>query len=299
MPDVELVSTITEIEKESELILDNTPETEKKVVTDLQDTEADSSKVMISVEYTIEDQKLESGKTFEDIIVPEYAIAEDGNEVTGNVEWLDPDSKMILDPQMELSGIDGESMVWEWNFVPEEDGYESVEGTVELTICTAGHGVTNSIMDRITESGSENKNTSSFGSSTGATNIKEFTSILDTLQWMGSAMTGVGSIGNSNDKGDYRTDSGNLTIVHGVVQHEETEVQTEKPEESQINGCGTETEKVTEKETEEAMPVSVKNDRNITQLPAKKEKIKRRWNLSMVRRTGFLFLMIFQRMSGK
>ena len=98
LPDVELVSTITEIEKESELILDNTPETEKKVVTDLQDTEADSSKVMISVEYTIEDQKLESGKTFEDIIVPEYAIAEDGNEVTGNVEWLDPDSKMVLDP---------------------------------------------------------------------------------------------------------------------------------------------------------------------------------------------------------
>ena len=55
MPDVELVSTITEVEKESELILDNTPETEKEAETDLQDTEADSTKIMISVEYTIED----------------------------------------------------------------------------------------------------------------------------------------------------------------------------------------------------------------------------------------------------
>lgn len=303
-----------ETTEESEVILDNTPEVTvletESVAADIEEREAteaetmeteslaaESEDHMLALEYTIEDQKLESGKTFDDIVTPEYAVAEDGSEVTGEVEWLDPDSGMVLDSQMELSGADGENVEWEWAFIPEEDGYETAKGTVELTMYAAGHGSKNSIMDLIPgkENASRNddkkQNTSSSGSSIGASNVKEVASILDTDDWMGSAMTGIGVLGNNKESGDYTTDNGKFTITHGVVKRDTEEAQTEEQQ--------TENREEDTEEMEEATFGSVDNNPNVIQFPEKHKSTENEKKAAKWYKTGCFFLVLFQMLLWK
>lgn len=312
--------------EESELIIDHTPEISEAAVsentaaehTDTENTgseksaekttepesESGTEEQMIPVEYTIEDQRLESGKTFDDIVVPEYAIAADGSEVTGEVEWLDPDSGMALDSEMELSGAEGESMVWEWTFVPDEAGYENAQGEVELTMYAAKHGVKNSIMDQVTdvrtesESGDKKQNSSASGSSIGASTIKEAESIRDVGKWMGSALTGLGVLGNSKDRGEYTTDRGNLTITHGTVKRETDQEKSAKQEMPQTEAGSKDAEKDTETE-EEATFGNADNNPNVVQFPERKKASHKEIDAEAAVKSGWLFLAFFQNVLWK
>lgn len=158
--------------------------------------------------YEIQDQKLESGKTFEDIVVPEYAVAEDGSEVTGVVCWKEPESGSSMNPATAITGDDGESVTWEWIFVPEEksENYELPEGEVELTLYAAKQPPKNTVS----------------GSSSGNDTITKIPSIKDALKWMGSGLTGIGSLGNSDDTGLIRpTGDASVTVSHGVIKEPE------------------------------------------------------------------------------
>lgn len=179
---------------------------------------------MQSISYDIADQSLESGKTFEDIVVPECAVAEDGSEVDGEVQWKIPGSEILLDADMELCGADGESQVWEWTFLPEEqEEYEPVEGCVELTLYAAKEPSKSIFSGMFSEGRKEPGKASSSGSSTGSTNVKKLPPSGDSSRWMGSAMTGVGKIGSNHDKDAARQVEEKLTIAHGTVQRKETE----------------------------------------------------------------------------
>lgn len=237
-----------------------TPAEDPAEIADPSDCTADTSQTegiqtepqMQSISYDIADQRLESGKTFEDIVVPECAVAEDGSEVDGEVQWKIPGSEILLDADMELCGADGESQVWEWTFLPEEqEEYEPAEGSVKLTLYAAKESPKSIFSGMFSESRKEPGKASSSGSSTGSTNVKKLPPSGDSSRWMGSVMTGVGKIGSNHDKDAARQVEEKLTIAHGTVRRKETE----KTKETADTGGQT-----TPDLKEEAMQTEPKND---------------------------------------
>ena len=229
-PEMELV-TDTESEPESELVTDTESEPETEPATE---DERQANSEVLAVIYEIKNQSLESGKTFEDIVVPEYAIAEDGSEVEGEVQWKIPGCGIVVDSDMEISGEDGENLMWEWTFVPDEtEEYETAEGMVELTLYTAKElaGITlpdteqenEKEMPAIKEAGNtkeegDGKKTAS-GSITGSANEIRLPSVKDAAKWMGSAMTGIDKIDPEEDD-EVRQAEEKLTISHGTIKRD-------------------------------------------------------------------------------
>lgn len=218
----------------------------------------------LSLEYEIKDQRLESGKTLKDVTVPEYAIAEDGKEVTGTVEWIDPDSGIVLEPEfaseIAVTGAEGDKIAWDWAFVPEEEAYQTVEGHVELTLYTERHDETDSLLDLIAKTETDKKPSSekekpsegpssASGSSVGASSVIQIPSVSDAAKWMGEAMTGLGVLGNKNGLSSGEASDGKASVSHGTVLRDEikensqTEVISEKGEAEE-----TEAESASEKE---------------------------------------------------
>ncbi len=237
--------TVTDTEKEtgSETVTDAEKETESEAVTDAEsgteseapadvgseaeseassDAETEPDSEVLAVTYEIEDQRLESGKTFDDIVVPECAIAEDGSKVTGEVQWKVPGYGITVDSDMEISGKDGECVTWEWAFIPEEQNeYEMAEGAVELTLYAAKKPAERPVPDKKVSDSKDLGESSSSGSSTDSINVIRVPSVKDAAKWMGSAMTGVGELGSGKAKGDIRQVDEKLTISHGTVIREE------------------------------------------------------------------------------
>lgn len=181
------------------------------------------------LEYKVEDQELEIGKCFGDIVVPEYALTEDGSKVSGKVEWRKPGKSRVFDQDMALTGVEDEKRTWEWTFVPDEAGYETVTGTTELTMREPQEeetgtlaGLVNLWTDKVTDETSEASSAS--GSSIGASNIIEVSDLREIGKWMGSMITGAGILGE--ETGGIRTvGKENFAVAHGTVKREEAEIQ--------------------------------------------------------------------------
>lgn len=162
----------TEHLDETENETENETETESETeMTSEEQTEAGETENLRKLEYQVEDQELETGKCFGEIKVPEYATAEDGSKVTGKIEWRKPGKDRVFDADMALTGMDGAKRTWEWTFVPDEEGYEKVTGTVEITMREALPEEGGDMMemaglwlDKVTDETS--KSSSSSGSST-------------------------------------------------------------------------------------------------------------------------------------
>lgn len=222
----------TEVESQTEATYeaeDSAEQTEKK----------EEKSETLAITYRIEDQKLESGKTFEDIVIPECAIAEDGSEVVGEVQWKDPVSGIVLEPDMEICGADGENLTWEWTFIPDEQGeYEQAAGDVEVTLYASKSSSKSLFSDMIFGNGKGTEKNSSSGSSNGAASIIKLPSGGASGKWIGSTVTGVGKIGSGNVTDGAKQVEEKLTISHGVVKREETNETTENtvaPEEAVDN----------------------------------------------------------------
>lgn len=197
------------------------------------ETESEENKILRKLEYQVEDQELETGKCFGEIVVPEFATAEDGSRVTGKVEWRRPGKDRVFENDMALTGLDGDKRTWEWTFVPDEEGYETVTGTVEITMREAVSEEEEGEMAKIADLWSEkvtdetSKGSSASGSSAGASNIIEASDIAEAAKWMGSHMTGAGLIGDEKESSAREAGKENFTVAHGTVKREETEAPNE------------------------------------------------------------------------
>ena len=234
----------TEVAEETEI--DTQAETEADSENQ---TEGEEAENLRKLTYQVEDQKLEIGKCFGAIVVPEYATDEDGSQVRGKVEWRKPGKDRVLDEDMELTGVAGDKRIWEWTFVPEEAGYEKVTGTAEITMqeMTAEEGGSMMEMaglwpEKITDETS--KASSSSGSSAGASNIIEASDMTEALKWMGAHMTGTNRLGGRKENTARDAGKENFTVAHGTVVHEENENQEE------LENRSLETEKIVEGEAE-------------------------------------------------
>lgn len=224
----------TEHLEETEAEIETEEETESETEAGSEEqTEAGETENLRKLEYQVGDQELETGKCFGEITVPEYAIAEDGSKVTGKVEWRRPGKARVFEDDMALTGLDGDKRTWEWTFVPDEEGYETVTGTVEITMREAVQAEDGGEMAKIADLWSEkvtdetSKGSSASGSSAGASNIIEASDIAEAVKWMGSHMTGAGLIGDEKENSAREAGKENFTVAHGTVKREETEAQKE------------------------------------------------------------------------
>lgn len=215
---------VEEAEREAE------PETDTEIETEFeQEPENAQEENRQGLEYKVENQELEIGKCFGDIAVPEYALTEDGSKVSGKVEWRKPGKSRAFDQDMALTGVEGEKRTWEWTFVPDEAGYETVSGTTELTMREPQEeeegtlaGLVNLWTDKVTDETSGASSAS--GSSIGASNIIEVSDLQEIGKWMGSMITGAGILGE--ETGGIRTvGKENFAVAHGTVKREEAEIQ--------------------------------------------------------------------------
>lgn len=219
-----VTQALVEEEREAE------PETDTEIETESeQETENVREENQQRLEYNVEDQELEIGKCFGDIAVPEYALTEDGSKVSGKVEWRKPGKNRVFDQDMALTGMEGEKRTWEWTFVPDDTGYETVTGTAELTMREPQAeeegtlaGLVNLWTDKVTDETSGSSSAS--GSSIGASNIIEVSDLREIGKWMGSMITGAGILGE--ETGGVKTaGKENFAVAHGTVKREEAEIQ--------------------------------------------------------------------------
>lgn len=233
VPDPPGISETEHLEK-TEAETEDEEETESETEMDSEErTEAGETENLWKLEYRVEDQELETGKCFGEIAVPEYAAAEDGSKVTGKVEWRRPGKDHVFEEDMALTGMDGDKRTWEWTFVPDEEGYEKVTGTVEITMreATAAEeegdmpGMADLWSEKVTDETS--KASSASGSSAGASNIIEVSDIAEAAKWMGSHLTGAGAIGGEQGSAAREAGKENFTVAHGTVKREEAEEQKE------------------------------------------------------------------------
>ena len=217
-------STDDKMEKDTEPETDTENETESE-----QQTENAPEENLRRLEYKVEDQELEICKCFGDIVVPEYALTEDGNKISGKVEWRRPGKSRAFELDMALTGVEGEKRIWEWTFVPDEAGYERATGMTELTMRepqtgeeSALAGLANLWTDKVSDKTSGASSAS--GSSIGASNIIEVSDLQEIGKWMGSMITGAGVLGE--ETGGIRTvGKENFAVAHGTVKRDEEEIQ--------------------------------------------------------------------------
>lgn len=239
----EIKETEEENSQEEDIAQTSDKETEKE-----SESESEEEKRLL-LEYQIEDQELEIGKCFGDITMPEYAEAEDGSQVTGKVEWRRPGGGHAFDPDMALTGEDGEKRTWEWTFVPDEGRYESVSGTVEITMKSALPLAVGDEEDEMTKlkelwkkKGTEENagGSSSSGSSIGASNVIKVSDIKEVANWMGSLMTGTGVLGDQKGSTAKAAGKEDVNLVYGTTANEAEYAEPSGAPEAGTGAAGTE-----------------------------------------------------------
>ena len=219
------------VDPETELKSETEEESEAKSEFESEAEETERAEIL-QLEYKVEDQNLEIGKCFADIVVPNYAMTEKGDKVTGQVEWRVPGDSRVFDKEIALGGVEGEKKIWEWTFVPDDTVYESLSGTVEITMQKDREEESGSLADLANlwkDHGADKTShtASASGSSIGASNTIKVSDLQDIGKWMGSLLTGAEILGDKKDGSVKEIGKGTFTVVHGTVKREESKNQAE------------------------------------------------------------------------